>query len=65
MLNFHIFFCFRSKARPSKKAQVNNPPEDQVVLEPEQTAGPEGPNPNPKATFDEPPPLDHNIDEQA
>ena len=68
MLNFHIFFCFRAKARPSKKARVNNPPEDQVVLEPEQTVEleqtvePEGPNP--EATFDEPPPQDHNIDEQ-
>ena len=44
---------------------MNNPPEDQVVLEPEQTAEPEGRNPNPEATFDEPPPQDHNTDEQA
>ena len=54
---------FRAKARPSKKAQVNNLPEDQVVIEPEQTAEPEGPNT--KATFDEPPPQDHNTDEQV
>ena len=42
---------------------MNNPPEDQVVIEPEQTAEPE--SPNPEATFDEPPPQDHNTDEQA
>ena len=36
-----------------------------MVLEPEQTAEPQGPNPNPEATFDEPPPQDHNTDEQA
>ena len=41
---------------------MNNPPEDQVVLEPEQKVEPEGPNP--EATFDEPPPQDYNIDEQ-
>ena len=40
-----------------------NPPEDHVVIVPEQTAGPEGPNT--EATFDEPPPQDHNADEQA
>ena len=42
---------------------MNNPPEDHVVIEPEQTAEPEGPNT--EATFDEPPPQDHNADEQA
>ena len=42
---------------------MNNPPEDHVVIEPEQTAEPEGPNT--EATFDEPPPQDHNVDEQA
>ena len=62
MLNFHILFYFRAKARPSKKARVNNPPEDQVIIEPEQTVEPECPNP--EATFDEPPPQDHNTDEQ-
>ena len=54
---------FSAKARPSKKARVNNPPEDHVVIEPEQTTKPEGPNT--EATFDEPPPQDHNIDDQA
>jgi len=69
MLNFPILFCFRAKARPNKKARVNNPPKDQVVTEPEQTVQsermvePEGPNP--EATFDEPPPQDHNTDEHA
>ena len=62
MLNFHILFCFRAKARPSKKARVNNPPEDQMVTEPEQTVEPEVPNL--EATFDEPPPQDHNTDDQ-
>ena len=42
---------------------MNNPPEDHVVIEPEQTAELEGPNT--EATFDEPPPQDHNVDEQA
>ena len=42
---------------------MNNPPEDHVVIEPEQTAEPEGPNT--EATFDELPPQDHNVDEQA
>ena len=41
---------------------MNNPPEDQVVIEPELTAELEGPNT--EATFDEPPPQDHNTDEQ-
>ena len=62
MLNFRIFFYCRAKARPSKKARVNNLPEDQVVIEQEQTAKPEGPSA--EATFDEPPPQDHNTDEQ-
>ena len=63
-----IFVC-RAKARPSKKARVNNPSEDQVVLEqeqtdePDQTREPEGPHPD--ATFDEPPPQDRNINEQT
>ena len=57
----------RAKARPSKKARVNNPSEDQVVFEeeqigePDQTREPEGPHP--EATFDEPPLQDQNIDE--
>ena len=54
---------FRAKARPSKKARVNNPSEDLVVTEPELTTEPEGPNT--EATFDEPAPQDHNVDEQA
>ena len=40
---------------------MNNPPEDQVVTEPEKTTEPEGPNP--EATFDEPPLQDRNTDE--
>ena len=66
--NFHICCYFRAKARPSKKARVNNPPEDQVVREPEQTVEPEqtaeSEGPNPGATFDKPPPQDLNIDNQ-
>jgi len=42
---------------------VNNPSEDHVGIEPELTTEPEGPNT--EATFDEPPPQDHNVDEQA
>ena len=36
------------------KAQVNNPSDDHVVIEPELTTEPEGPNT--EATFDETPP---------
>ena len=47
---------------------MNNPSEDHVVFEPEQTGEPdqtiEPKGPNPEATFDEPPHQDHNIDEQ-
>ena len=67
MLNFHIFSVSRAKARPSKKARVDNPFEDQAAHEPEQTVeleqAMELEGPNPEATFDEPPPQDHNIDE--
>ena len=42
---------------------MNNLSEDHVVIEPELTMEPEGPNT--KATSDEPPPQDHNIDEQV
>ena len=68
MLNFRIFPVFRAKARPSKKARVNNPPEDQEAHEPEQTVEPElamePEGPHLEATFDEPPPQDHNLDEK-
>ena len=57
-----------AKARPSKKARVNNPSEDQVVLEHEQTGEPdrtgEPEGPHPEATCDEPSLQDHNINEQ-
>ena len=53
---------FRTKASPSKKARVNNPSKDHLVIELELTTEPEGPNI--EATLDEPPPLDHNVDEQ-
>jgi len=47
---------------------VNNPSEDQVVLEQEQTVEPEHTGElegaNPEAMFDEPPPQDLNIDNQ-
>ena len=68
MLNLLFNFVCRAKARPSKKARVNNPSEDQAVFgeeqigEPDQTREPEGPHP--EATFDEPPLPDQNIDEQ-
>ena len=48
---------------------MNNPCEDQVVVEqeqtdePDQTREPEGPHPD--ATFDDPPPQDRNINEQT
>ena len=62
MLTF-ASFSFRVKARPNKKAWANNPPDDHVVIEPEPTTEPEGPDT--EATFDEPPPQDHNVDEQT
>ena len=42
---------FRAKAIPCKKARVNNPSYDHVVIEPGPTTKTEGPNT--EATFDE------------
>lgn len=55
-------FSFRAKARPSKKARANKLSDDHVVIEPEPTREPAGPNAD--AMFDEPPPQDHDFDEQ-
>ena len=61
-----ILFC-RAKARPSKKARVNNPPEDPATVEeeprgyPDQTCEPEGLHP--EAASDDPPLQGQNTDE--
>ena len=54
-----ISFPFRAKARPSKKARVNKPSDENVVIEPERTPEPEGTNAD--AMFDDPRPQDHDF----
>ena len=54
-----ISFSFRAKARPSKKARVDKPSDDNVVIEPERTPEPEGTNAD--AMLDDPPPQDHDF----
>ena len=58
-----ISFPFRAKARPSKKARVNKPSDDHVVVELERTPEPEGRNVD--TMFDDPPPQDHEFLEQV
>ena len=53
-----MFVC-SAKPRPSKKARLNKPSDDNVTIEPEKT-----PNPvktNADAMLDDPPPQDHDF----
>ena len=59
--SLHLFL-FRAKARPSKKTRVNKPSEE-LVVEPEQTTEPKGPHVD--TIFHEPPPPDHDLNEQT
>ena len=52
-------FSFRAKARPSKKARVDKPSDDNVVIETKRTPEPEGTNAD--AMLDDPPPQDHDF----
>ena len=54
-----VSFPFRAKARPSKKARVNKPSDDHVVVELERIPEPKGTNAN--AMCDDPPPQDHDF----
>ena len=55
-----IYFPVKAKARPSKKAKLNNPVNDSNPSEPEST--PEPSNPNTEAILDDPPPQDHETE---
>ena len=54
-----MFDPFRAKARPSKKAKLNNPADDNTTTDLEKT--PEHFEPNADAILDDPPPQDHEI----
>ena len=54
-----MFIPFRAKARPSKKAKLNKPPDDNTTTEPEKTPEPEDRNAN--AILDDPPPQNHDL----
>ena len=48
-----------AKPRPSKKARLNKPSDDNVVVEPEKIPDPEGANID--ATLNDPPPEDYDF----
>ena len=52
-----MFILFRAKARPTKKAKLNKPADDNTATEPEKTPVPEDTNAD--AILDDPPPQDH------
>ena len=52
-------FVLGTKPRPSKKAKLNKPADDNVVTEPEKTPEPEEANAD--AMLDDPPPQDHDL----
>ena len=54
-----MFVLLSAKPRPSKKARLNKPSDDNVVIEPERTSEPEGTNAD--AMLDDPPPQDHDF----
>ena len=54
-----MFIPFRAKARPSKKAKLNKPADDNTATEPEKTPEPEETNAD--AMLDDPPPQDHDF----
>ena len=53
-----MFVC-SAKPRPSKKARLNKPADDNVVIEPEKTPDPEEANAD--AMLSDPPPQDHDL----
>ena len=52
-------FAFSAKPRPSKKARLNKPADNNAVIEPEKTPDPEETNAD--AMLDDPPPQDHDF----
>ena len=54
-----MFIPFRAKARPSKKAKLNKPPDDNTTTEPEKTPEPEDTNAD--TILNDPPPQDHDL----
>ena len=57
MLTF-IYIHFRAKARPSKKAKLNKPADDDMIAGPEKTLEPSEPNID--DILDDPPAQDHD-----
>ena len=51
-----MFVLLSAKPRPSKKARLNKPADNNVAIEPEKTPDPEGTNAD--AMLDDPPPQD-------
>ena len=54
-----MFVLFSAKPRPSKKARLKKPADDNVAIEPEKTLDPEGTNVD--ATLDDVPPQDYEF----
>ena len=54
-----MFVLLSAKPRPSKKARLNKPADDNVVIEPERTPDPEGTNTD--AMLNDPPAPDHDF----
>jgi len=55
-----MFVPLSAKPRPSKKAKLNKPADDNPAIEPERTPDPFEPNDD--AILDDPPPQDHEIE---
>ena len=59
-----MFIFLSAKPRPSKKARLNKPADEDVAVEPEKTPDPEETNID--AILNDPPPQDHDfVAEQA
>ena len=54
-----MFIFLSAKPRPSKKARLNKPADDDVAVEPEKTPDPEETNVD--AILNDPPPQDHDF----
>ena len=54
-----MFVLLSAKPRPSKKARLNKPSDDNVTIEPEKTPDPEETNDD--AMLDDPPPQDYDF----
>ena len=54
-----MFIFLSAKPRPSKKARLNKPADDNVAVEPEKTPDPEETDVD--AMLNDPPPQDHDL----